>query len=70
VDFSYKVVVIELNATSQPKARFYTRLSEQDYLGITVCPGKTDPEAEVVVVQLRRRDGDNWETVSGVRYKE
>jgi len=55
--------VIELNSTSQPKARFYTRLSERDYLGISVWPGKTDPEAEVIVVQLRRRDGDDWETV-------
>ena len=56
-------MVIELTSTSQPKARFYTRLNEQDYLGITVWPGKTDPTAEVVVVQLRRRNGDNWETV-------
>jgi hypothetical protein len=55
--------VIELSSTSQPKARFYTRVSEQDYLGITVWPGKTNPEDEVIVVQLRRRDGDNWETV-------
>ena len=59
-------MVIKLNSTSQPKqpkARFYTRLNEQDYLGITVWHGKTDPEAEVIVVQLRRRDGDNWKTV-------
>ena len=56
-------MVAELNSASQPKARFYTRISEQDFLGITVWSGKTDPEAEVIVVQLRRRDGDNWETV-------
>ena len=56
-------MVIELNSTSQPKARFYTRLSERDYLGISVWSGKTDPAAEVIVVQLRRRDGDDWETV-------
>ncbi len=59
-------MVIELNSTSQPKqpkARFYTRLNERDYLGVTVWPGKTDPAAEVIVVQLRRRDGNNWETV-------
>ena len=55
--------MIKLSSTSQPKARFYTRLSEQDYLGITVWPGKTDPTAEVIVVQLRRRDGDNCNTV-------
>ena len=56
-------MVIELNSTSKPKTRFYIRLNEQDYLGITVWSGKTDPTAEVVVVQLRRRNGDNWETV-------
>jgi hypothetical protein len=54
---------MKLNSPSQPKARFYTRLSEQDYLGISIWPGKTDPTAEVIVVQLRRRDGDDWETV-------
>lgn len=41
----------------------YPRLSDRDYLGVTVWSGKTDPAAEVVVVQLRRRDGENWETV-------
>ena len=58
--------MIELDSNpqpKQPKARFYTQLSEQDYLGITVWHGKTDPAAEVIVVQLRRRDGDKWETV-------
>lgn len=55
--------MIPLSSKSQPKARFYTRLDERDYLGITVWQGKTDPSAEVIVVQLRRRDGDNWETV-------
>ena len=56
-------MVIALNPSSQPKARFYSRLDERDYLGITVWPGKTDPTAEVIVVQLRRREGDNWETI-------
>ena len=54
---------MKLSSTSQPKARFYTRLSERDYLGISVWPGKTDPAAEVTVVQLRRREGDSWDTV-------
>ena len=48
---------------SQPKARFYTRVNEQDYLGITVWPGKSDPAAEVITLQLRRNDGESWETV-------
>ena len=48
---------------SQPKARFYTRINEQDYLGVTVWPGKSDPSAEVITLQLRRNDGENWETI-------
>ena len=48
---------------SQPKARFYTRINEKDYLGVTVWPGKSDPSAEVITLQLRRNEGDNWETI-------
>lgn len=50
--------------SSQPKARFYTRINEQDYLGLTVWPGKSDPSAEVITLQLRRNDGEKWETVA------
>ena len=56
-------MVNEMSSTSQPKGRFHTRLDENDFLGITVWAGKKDPEAEVIVAQLRRRDGDKWETV-------
>ena len=56
-------MVIVLRSTSQPKGRFYARADEQDFRGIPVWPGKTDPTAEVIVAQLRRRNGDNWETV-------
>ncbi|MCW3986272.1 MAG: hypothetical protein NWE91_07700 [Candidatus Bathyarchaeota archaeon] len=52
-----------MSQTSQPKARFYTRVNDQDYLGITVWRGKADPTAEVIAVQIRRRKGDEWETV-------
>ena len=55
--------VTSLSSKSQPKGRFYTRINENDYLGITIWPVKSDPEAEVIAVQLRRRNGDNWETV-------
>jgi len=55
-----------MSSTSQPKGRFYTRINENDYLGITIWSGKSDPTAEVIVVQLRRRDGDNWETVGRI----
>jgi hypothetical protein len=53
-------------SSSQPKARFYTRINEQDYLGVTVWSGKSDPKAEVITVQLRRNDGENWETVARI----
>jgi hypothetical protein len=52
-----------LSSASQPKARFYNRINENDFLGMTVWQGKSDPAAEVIVVQIRRRTGDNWETV-------
>jgi hypothetical protein len=55
--------VIKLSARSQPKARFYTRINEHDFLNLAVWSGKTDPEAEVIVVQIRHREEDNWETV-------
>jgi hypothetical protein len=37
--------------------------NNQDYLGVTIWPGKTDPSAEVITLQLRRNEGDNWETI-------
>ncbi|MCJ7613351.1 hypothetical protein MUO71_01100 [Candidatus Bathyarchaeota archaeon] len=50
-------------SSSQPKARFHIRINEQDYLNLTVWPGKADPAAKVIVAQLRRNVGENWETV-------
>jgi hypothetical protein len=50
-------------SSSQPKARFHIRISEQDYLNLTVWPGKSDPSAEVIVAQVRRNEGEKWETV-------
>ena len=40
------------------------RISEQDYLNLTVWSGKADPSAEVIVAQLSRNDGEKWETVA------
>lgn len=48
---------------SRPKARFSSRLPNGDYLQVAVWPGKSDPSAEVVSVQLRRLSGDAWTTV-------
>jgi len=35
-----------------------------DFLSLTIWPGKSDPTAEVVTVQVRRRSDQGWETVS------
>jgi hypothetical protein len=47
-----------------PKARFSTKLPSGDFLGITIWPGKTEPSAEVVTVQIRHPTGDSWETTA------
>jgi hypothetical protein len=49
-----------------PKARFSTKLASGDFLGITIWPGKTDPSAEVVTVQIRHPTGDGWETTARI----
>ncbi len=49
-----------------PKARFSTKLPNGDFLGITIWPGKSEPSAEVVTVQIRHPTGDNWETTARV----
>ena len=55
--------MVKIMSSSQPKARFHIRIGEQDYLNLTVWPGKADPSAEVIVTQIRRRNEENWETV-------
>lgn len=49
-----------------PKARFSTKLPNRDFLGITVWQGKSDPNAEVVTVQVRHPSGDSWETTARI----
>jgi hypothetical protein len=48
------------------KARFTSKLPNGDFLGITVWPGKSDPNAEVLTVQIRRQGNAGWETVHRV----
>jgi hypothetical protein len=45
------------------KARYSTKMPNGDFLSLTVWPGKTDPSAEVVTVQVRRQSAEGWETV-------
>jgi hypothetical protein len=49
-----------------PKARFSTKLENGDFLGITIWPGKSEPNAEVVTVQIRHPTGDGWETTARI----
>ena len=48
------------------KARFSTKLPSGDYLGVTIWPGKSDPTAEVVTIQVRRQTGEEWETIGRI----
>lgn len=47
---------------SQPKARFSNRLPNGDFLTLAVWPGKKDPTAEILTIQIRHSTGDTWET--------
>jgi len=55
--------VSSMSVPSHPKASFRNRLDNGDFLSLTVWAGKADPTAEVVTVQIRRLNGDVWETV-------
>ena len=52
-----------MSVRSQPKASFRTRLPNGDFLNLAVWRGKSDPTAEVITAQIRRRTGDLWQTV-------
>ncbi len=55
-----------MSQTPKYKARFSTKLPSGDFLGVTIFPGKSDPNAEVVSVQVRRQTGEGWETISRI----
>lgn len=52
-----------MSIRSKPRAGFRTRLSNGDFLTLTVWAGKSDPRAEVIAVQIRHLSGDTWETI-------
>jgi len=52
-----------MSVRPQPKTSMRTRLPNGDFLTLTVWPGKSDPTAEIITVQIRRISGDRWETV-------
>jgi len=55
--------VSSMSVPSHPKVSFRNRLDNGDFLSLTVWAGKSDPNAEVITVQIRRLKGDVWETV-------
>ena len=38
------------------KAKFTSKLPNGDFLGLTVWPGKSDPNAEVLTIQIRHQE--------------
>ena len=48
---------------AKPKASFHKRMADGNYLGIAVWPGKTEPEAEVIAIQVRSFYDGKWETL-------
>jgi len=55
----------ETSPSGREKARFNIPLesSRQEYLGFAVWSTKNDPNAEVIAVDVRQLEGDNWKTV-------
>ena len=54
-----------MSEKARPKYSFSKKLGGGEFLNVAVWPGKSDPAAEVVSVQLRRYDGD-WKTLGRV----
>jgi len=50
----------------KPKASYRIRLPDGDYLTFASFETKKDPTAEVITVQLRRLEGDDWKTVEQI----
>ena len=49
---------------AKPKGRFLSRLPNGDLINMVIWPGKTDPKAEIIAVEIRRYHSDTeWETV-------
>jgi len=51
-----------MSSKIQPKARFSVRLQNGDFLTLAIWPGKSDPTAEVINIQIRHPGDEGWET--------
>ena len=50
----------------QPKASFKIRLNDTDSLELAVWSGKEDPDSEVVVATIDRRQENGWKRIGRV----
>lgn len=50
----------------RPKASFSAKLPNDDYLNVSVWPGKTDPAADQLTIQVRHLSGEKWETIARI----
>lgn len=46
------------------KGRFYAKLPDGSFLNVTIWPGKTTPDSEVIVAEIRKDQDGTWETVT------
>ena len=54
-----------MSEKARPKFSSSKKLGGGEFLNVAVWPGKSDPDAEIVSVQLRKFDGD-WKTLARV----
>ena len=52
---------ITVSEKTRPKFSFSRKLGSGEFLNVAVWPGRSNPEDEVVSIQLRKFDGD-WKT--------
>jgi hypothetical protein len=57
------MIVLAENQPKRRKANFNIRLEGQDYLGFAVWPAKNESGGEVIAVDVRRLEGDSWNTI-------
>jgi hypothetical protein len=55
-----------LEKRNYPKARFSTRLPTGEFLNLSIWQGKSDPNAEVLRVELRKLEKDTWQSVARI----
>jgi hypothetical protein len=55
-----------LEKRNYPKARFSSRLPTGEFLNLSIWQGKSDPNAEVLRVELRKLEKDTWQSVARI----